>query len=232
MLVMLTAGSAMAGVLVYDDFNDGVIDASKWQSTAATGSGVPASPPSAATETGGQLQLANRVHFFTVDQIRPADHAFGIRITGQWTFVSGDDFIQILTRSNAVPTGTYGETQYGIEFVLRGHDDSVSIAGRGGSIANHTGDSTLVVGAGDIVAFDIFDDGFNVSLTFTKLTGGGGSATRTATSTYNPATNYVVFHNREGRTSTMDNVAITAIPEPATALLLVPVLGLFARGRR
>ena len=45
----------------------------------------------------------------------------GLRITGTWTRQTTDfDFLQVLTRSDGVPTGyfgTFGETQNGVEFV-------------------------------------------------------------------------------------------------------------------
>ena len=213
-------------LLVADDFNDNVLDTGKWQVNTFDGS---------ATEQNDRMELLGRTHLVTASEFDPLDTG-GLRVAGIWQFVSSDDFLQILTRSDGTPSGTYGETQNGIEFVASATSDNMTITGRGATVTGASPES-LTIGAGSTFMFEILDDGTNLTFTMTEIGGLGQVATVTATSLTDMTTDYIVFHGREGnRTSYLDNVYISslAVPEPSALVLLClggPVL-LCSRRRR
>ena len=104
------------------------------------------------------MELQGRAHLNTVQQFDPNDAAVGgLTIRGQWEFVSGDDFMQILTRTDGTPAGGFGETANGVEFFVNiiGGSDSAEIRGRGGAAVVDTGPLGFPngLGAGDILDF-------------------------------------------------------------------------------
>jgi hypothetical protein len=204
-------------VLLQDDFNDNSLDASKWMTSAS----IPfPHGPASVTEQNQHIELLNRGHLITRAEFDPRT-AGPLQITGTWNFPSlpgyfPADTMQVLTRSDGVPGGVYGETQNGIEFFVS----------MGGGMAIRTrvngvgGDSTNLVTGGTPIDHDqpfdfvITDDGLNLS--FSVQVHGGGSATITATSPLSFSTNHVVFHNREFTSandlSYLDDVVISSVP--------------------
>lgn len=217
LLIFLAMGIPLFAetILLQDNFNDNLLDTSKW--TALT-SGIVGSP--SVQETNQQISLVGRGYLITKQEFNPATSS--LRIRGRWTFVSSDDFLQILTRSDAIPTGSYSETQSGIEFHATAISDSISINGRLG-ISLTSVSQAFTINAGESFDFDIMDDGTNLSFTFTKVGNPSQTATISTISTSVTATNYVVFHNREsGRQSYLDDVLITTtnVPEIHSGLIL------------
>ncbi len=194
--------------LLQDDFNDNSIDAAKWNVVTA---GIPQNPKGA-VEASHRMQIEGRAHLNTVPEFDPLGAPQdGIRVRGQWTFVSGDDMLQILTRSDGTPAGSYGETNAGLEFRVQasGVGNTMTIGGRGGAgLMNLFNSGPLDAVAGETYDFEILDDGHN--LTFAMQQVGGDKYRRvTADSTSVMGTNLVSFHNREGgRRSNLDNVII------------------------
>lgn len=207
-----------ATVLLTDDFNDNLLDLTKWSVVTA---GVPAG--AAVAEQNQRIQITGRGHLNTVQPFNPAAQPEdGLRIRGEWTFVSGDDFLQILTRSDGVPGGTYGETNAGIEFV-NSMTGNMSISGRNAAVTGVVNSGALGALAGETYLFDIRDDGYNLFFTMRQV---GGTKQRTviAASSSALAQNLIAFHNREGgRVSYLDNVRIDS-PASNTAGLGGPVL--------
>jgi len=228
---LLLAATVQAGVLVQDDFNDNSLDPTTWWVNL---SGIPQNPKSL-NETNGRIELQGRAHLNTVEQFDPANYPLGMVITGTWQFADDDDMLQILTRSDGQPAGSYGETNRGVEFYLYQPDtNSFTIRGRGGaSVANVVRNVNLSISPNDTFAFRIFDDGTNLSFDLRELNDPNSWATATATCTTNMPLDYIVFHNREsGRRSNLDNVLIVDIPEPGSlALLGLGLLGLCRRRR-
>lgn len=215
-------------ILLQDNFNDNVLDTNKW--TALT-SGIVGTP--AVQETNQQILLTGRGYLITKQEFNPV--TWNLRIRGRWTFVSSDDFLQILTRSDAVPTGAYSETQNGIEFLATAISDSMSILSRGTASATSVSQS-YTINAGESFDFDIMDNGTNLSFTLTKVGTPGHTLTITTTSTSVMPSNYIVFHNREnGRQSYLDDVLITAnVPEIQSCLIVAlgMALGWFLKAKR
>ena len=212
-------------ILLEDDFNDNSIDPAKWNVVTA---GIPQVPKSA-VEQNMQMELEGRAHLNSAMQFDPTDPGIGgFTIRGQWEFVSGDDFMQILTRTDGVPAGGFGETANGIEFqAVATGSDNVTITARGaGSVSGVAGNGSMPGGisGGDIFDFVIMDDGTNLSFELTRVSNPADTILVTATSNYAPASNLISFHNREsGRRSNLDNLVIESqsltVPEPASVAI-------------
>ncbi len=190
--------------LLADNFDDNSLDLTKWNVVTA---GI-RQPGASVTETGGRIQFVGRGHLNTVDHFNPSEG--GIRITGVWEY-GDDDFMQVLTRSSGAPSGRFGETSAGIEFFSYTRDNSFNIWGRGGAAVTSSGPVSLPQGLnpGELYAFELTDDGFNLTATLTEIENPANTATVTATSDYVSPTNLVTFHNREnGRTAFLDDVLI------------------------
>lgn len=212
-MLLAAAPSAQAGplVLLEDDFDDNSLDATKWV-VRTDGFNK---PPTSATEQNQQMEIEGRAHLNTVSQFDPSDAAVGgLSITGRWEFVTGDDMMQILTRTDGTPAGTYGETANGIEFRAYGGNQQVEILAKGGaSISGQSGNGAMPgnINAGDIFDFAITDDGSNLSFTLTRVSNPAQFITVTASSSYSPASNLITFHNREsGRRSNLKHVVIAS----------------------
>jgi hypothetical protein len=221
-------------ILLQDDFNDNSIDGSTWNVVLS----APGSP--GVTETGQRIQLVGRGHLNTAQNVDPNSPTVGgLRITGTWQF-GNDDFLQILTRSDGTPAGSFGETANGIEMFAYTGNNTLQWQNRGGgSVVGRT--SVLMPGGitpGQTFDFELIDDGFNLQATLTQVGNPANTGTITGTSSFAPATNLIVFHNREnGRVSFLDDVVVAsltlqAVPEHSTcALSIMGLLGLLATVR-
>ncbi len=205
-------------VTLADNFDDNSLDSNLWQ----INTNIPAGG-AAVTEQNGRLELKNRGHLITRQEYKPGAADLGsIRVKGLWTFNSWDDRLQILTRSDGQPGGANGQTQNGIEFYVQvGYASPVRIYRVENGTRTQLAETTIqYVDRGDTFAFDIFDDGQNVTFAITEVAStfifDGLSASTAATTGADFPSNHVVFHNRQ-RTSSdytafLDNVQI-ATPE-------------------
>lgn len=225
-------------IFVQDDFNDGVIDSLNWDVVIGTNANI-GSP--SVVESGGVLTLTSRGYLTTADEYRPLDPAVGgLMIAGSWTFHESSDFLQILTRSDGIPAGDYGETNRGIEFYARSDNDTMQIRSRGLNISAIGAVAFPTLQTNEPYDFVIMDDGYNLSFSLTRRSVPSETVTLTTTSTADPSANLIVFHDRESsyRSSSIDDIIIsslTIIPEPSSALsvaLLVAGSLLGRRGRR
>jgi len=218
--------------LVEDDFNDNRLDTDKWSTVIGTGSSM-GSPT--VTERNQRLEMEERGYLVTKNQYDPAALG-GLHIEGVWGFTGrDDDMMQILTRSDAVPAGNYGETQNGVEFYA--FQGNATIRSKGGvSVTNVVSQegSSFSTAAGTVFDFVITDDGTNLTLSMQEQSDSDNWATVTAESTSDMTTDFIVFHNREaaGRMSYLGEVRISVIPEPSTLALTVLGLVTLARRRR
>ncbi len=239
-LLAMAAATAtvQAEILLQDDFNDNVLDTAKWQTDVTALSkrtGVKVE------EVNQRIELTGRGYLITQQQFDPLDYDT-LQITGTWTFPGGDDMLQILTRSDAVPTEQYGETQTGVEFRYQCHDNSFAINSRNVGVQNLLIDkSNLKFAAGDSFNFIIQDDGENLYFKMVEVGDATSWAMATATCTTDTTYDYIVFHNRENpdagtRRSNLDNVVIASVPEPGTFVLfgagLLAALAWSGRRRR
>ena len=145
----------------------------------------------------------------------------GVEISGTWTFQTGDDFLQILTRSDGTPAGGFGETNQGIEFRAFGHNETVAIGGRNATVTSTSGSVPNDINAGDSFDFLIRDNGNDLFFQLTRVGVPADTVTVTGTSSFTSTSNLITFHNREsGRISLIDNLSIT-VPEPSRSILLL-----------
>ena len=231
-----------AGVLLSDDFSGTTINAAKW--TTMTGN-LGDSAPDANVTQNDHIVLTNRGHLTTLNQYNP-DNYGGIVVTGQWTLVSNNsDVLNILTRSDGVVSGNYGEVANGLKFTRTSWGDGamIQVMGSNLSIANYQTSGHLTFYNNTVFNFAIIDMGTNgLSFTITQADNAANTITATATLvTDTEALNYVVFYNREkdwqgdnpNRISDLDNVTISTVPEPASMLLMgTGLVGLLWRRRR
>lgn len=207
---------------VFDNFNDNWIDPDIWNVVV---DGIPQTPKGVA-EANGRIELTGRAHLNTRSEYDPLTApGDGVRVRGQWTFVSGDDFLQILTRSDGTPSGGYGETNAGVQFQVSsaGGGNNMTIVGSNATVSGVVNAGALNAAAGEAYDFDIRDDGYNLFFTMRQV-GGAKQRTVIAASSSVLAQNLIAFHNREaGRVSYLDNVRIDS-PVSNTVGLGGPIL--------
>jgi hypothetical protein len=157
----------------------------------------------------------------------------GLRIEGRWTF-DNDDFMQVLTRSDGLPSGGFGETFNGIEFFAWDTNNTMSITQKVNGVGTNLGTMGIDINVGDVFDFLITDDGTNLLFQLTQVGGDGTTAQVVGVSALNFAQDFLVFHNREGggNTAFLDDVVVSrlaAVPEPAGMSIWSLIgIGLFA----
>ncbi len=190
--------------LLLDAFEGG-LDGSLWNVVQPFGE-------SSVTVRNGRAEFVNRGTLMSRQRFVPTEAA-PLHIEGDWTFLAGsgarNDFLQVLTRSDGVPGGSYGETRNGVECYASPFGEMAIILrkdGQGQALAH-----TLVpLEIGRVYRFEIADTGSAV--TFTVQDAATGAATTiSAEASAQFSENRVVIHNREynngGATlSTLDNV--------------------------
>src|SRR6478609_1230817 len=199
--------------ILFDDFNDGVIDPTKWQQISPFGLSL-------ITESGGAMTITGRGIVLAAPAM-PSSYS----ITGSFRRNDPQEFFKIVLRSNlslSANLESYSERK-GIQIAF---SDIPSIA-----IENHisgggTGPLAYPINAGQFYNFEILDDGANVSVSIN-----GSLVISLATS--DSVGNRVAFYGKDfGITSTsFDNITITEVPEPSAIALLGLSFAVFALRR-
>jgi hypothetical protein len=200
---------------IEDNFDDGVLNIVDWKTNLSIPQGG-----ASVVEAGGHLTMTGRGYLVTVGEFDP-ELVGGLRITGQWTFVSADDFLQVVLRSDGVPdpANCCGETANGIEFNVALTDavkDLQILTRNAGTITVTQGVTGVLTNAAAGMTFDfeIIDDGLGM-LSFTMTETGNPANTATSMATVDSDTfaqNFIAFHNREsGRVATLDNLSIASL---------------------
>ncbi len=206
--------TALGSIFLEDDFDDGVIDPTKWNVVT---SGIPAGG-AVVHEIGGKIELISRGHLNTVQEFKPTDVS-RIEITGTFQRQETFNYFQVLTRSDGTPGGTFGETANGVEFHINDQGDVAilhrinsgwnALAWHDSVLTNHTG----------VYSFRITDDGANVSFHISEISNPANSFSTSGTLSTEFSTNLITFHGRErvlGDTHLVfDDIKISAVvPEP------------------
>lgn len=160
-------------------------------------------------ERNGVGILRARSHLVSRGQFDPYTIP-GLTIRGRWRFAGtggSQDFMQILTRSDGVPTRPFGETQNGLEFAIDPGSNQIDIRSRGPRITvgppNMTMGNGLVLSTSGTYEFDIVDAGTTATITVRDVSPGAVSPARYLTVTVpvlasSATENRLVLHNREG----------------------------------
>lgn len=213
--VALATSAATGQVLLRDDFNDNQLDPSKWKVVT---SGVPCCG-AAVSERNQRAEIVNRGHLVTVRQFDPSKLG-GIRIRGKWTIAAAPchDIFQILTRSDGIPTGRYGDTRHGLEFLGSTEQNTFRI---------HSRSSLILVGAlrqRGVVSFqatktyefEVIDAGAFARISVREPQSGTAWSLEAKILADSTTSRHVVFHNREhvcgNNVVYLDDVAIEKLP--------------------
>lgn len=234
--VLVLAYSEARADTFFDDFEDGVIDGTKWTVLQPF-------PTSSAIESGGRMNLTRRPYLVTADEWTPSASC-PLSVEFDWRISSGVNNLNVVTRSDAAWFGTFAEQSNGIGVNLSGERDLAFVLRIVGTNADEIpGGGTyptyipVVIDPGITYHVKITDDGTNVRVFFQDMVTPLIDAT---VATAFP-TNRVVFYNRETATGTdwIDDVRISGargdeacpVPEPAT-LAAVGLAGLGLAWRR
>ena len=213
-------------ILLADPLLNTTLNTTNW----TTNTSAPIYPAQVIPTING-VELVSRGYLNTLAQYNPTQVG-GLNIAGNWKFTgsSGDDLIEIDTRSSGTPDGVYGEVTSGIEFWYYEGNAKPTILSRGSNftIGTVTTTGSLNVNLGDTLSFNAIDNGLhNLSFILTDLTT-STSASATATLLSGTATNnYISFHNREDSSdiSTLSNVVISRLSNgnflPTTTPLII-----------
>ncbi len=197
-LTAMLQGTVAEPRTIVDDFNDDHLDTNKWRVVT---DGIPQGG-AAVREQGGRIELINRGHLVTRAKFDPRVEG-PLRIRGRWTFKSPKDYLQILTRSNGIPSGSHGETGEGIGFSLfalpSGFEYVALIKERSGgrNVVLTLADYLARTNKNNTVEFEIIDDGKQLTFKVWEPQNKDSALTISCISRLDFAEDFVVFHNRE-----------------------------------
>jgi len=204
LIVVAVSFNSYAATSIFDDFNDGVIDTTKWQVILPFGS-------SQVLEDNGFVQSISRGVLAT-----KGDVDSHVRISGKFMFVAQDPKISF--RSDLSGWDGYGErTGVTLAFGLGGQN--IRLEGRWG---DHGSSGTIGVEkpyawqSGIYYDFAINDDGNNIEVFINGLSVVSGATTQRMGSR-------VGFFGNEmsGMTARFDDISIQGVlPEPSSLSLL------------
>lgn len=199
-------------VLLEDDFSGDTIDATKWSVVDYSGGTV--------VIENGAAKISGRGHLNTAAKFNLAsdpDLSHGIIVSGQWMFTSNTDFFQLLTRSDGIPSSSYGETQTGMEMIYNYPNNTLSYTQRSSGATGTDYFRSLHATTpilNEYYNFSLVDSGGSTGNVYFVMSSLDGTQTWEYQYHYTGALdkeeNYVTFHNREGsgRVAYLDNVRI------------------------
>lgn len=205
--------SLHAQVILTDDFNGGSLDTSKWTTILPYGS-------STVVQSSGVVTTTGRGILATVNGYQSA-----YVMTGSFTMNSDLEHFAIGFRTDlsALPDVDLYHTLSGMFVEFSNDGDQISIQGRGYSPENSvpSDHKSYSLTTGQTYSFSITDTGTNIAVAI------NGVNELTAT-TSNSTGNKFAFYSREfASTSTsIDSIAVTAIPEPSTYAAIFGLVGL------
>ena len=190
-----------------DDFDSG-LDPTKWTMHHPKGGSV--------TVADSSVKIKQRSYLNTFQNFNPA--AFGedapLTITLDWSMNNTGDMLQVLTRSDGLAAGSYGESNAGIEFYVSNEGVLQIRTDNAGSATNLvTSEAKLAKYVGLTYAVTITDNGKELTFDVYEKSDPANRVTVSAESDYrlNAADGqFVSIHNREssGYIGSLDNVNI------------------------
>ena len=211
---MQALGSSFAATSIFDNFNDGIIDTTKWQVLLPFGS-------SQVVEDNGYVQSISRGVLGTKDEVDQ-----NVQISGKFMFVAQDPKISF--RSDLSSWDGYGE-RTGVTIAFGFNGQNIRIEGRWGDGSSGTigVEKPYAWESGIYYNFQINDDGNNIEVFINGLSAVSGMTTQRMGSK-------VGFFGNEmgGMTAQFDDIFIQGVPEPSAVSLLAVGLGGLAMMRR
>jgi hypothetical protein len=191
--VLTATGQLLAQTTVLtDDFNDGAVDAEKWDIILPFGG-------SAISEANGVLTTAERGTLFTKEEM-PAN----LEVTGSFQMNHDSEHFKVVLRSdgNIVDSNTVAERK-GISFAFSNDGDQIAIQRQGPDEFEILAVKSYPLTTGQSYSFRIVANGDSLSLSV------NGTEELTASSSYS-AGNLVGIYSRElaGRSSDVDSLSI------------------------
>jgi hypothetical protein len=210
--------SSFAATSIFDNFNDGIIDTTKWQVLLPFGS-------SQVVEDNGYVQSISRGVLGTKEDVDT-----NIQISGKFMFLN-DPNPKISLRSDLSSWDGYGErTGITIAFMLQGSQSGIRIEGRwAGGDSGTIGQENRSYSwqSGTYYNFQINDDGNNIEVFI------DGSSVVSGVTNQRMGNKVGFFGNEaSGMTTQFDDISIQGVPEPSSVSLLAIGLGGLAMMRR
>jgi hypothetical protein len=221
-LLALASPEVRAQIVLSDNFNGPTINPILWNVVTNP---IPQGGASVSI-LNGECRLVNRGHLVTQQAFDYAINPY--RVTCRWKWTDAYDRFQVLVRSDGVPSGPYGETANGIEFLASMEaGSSAGIETRGSLV---TLGSATIAGPGVTFAvgswYSVQIDDLGTSIQ-ARLDGPNGQwRTWNAPVLVDQTTvRRVVFHNRENLGQShdcrIDDVVVSLLHEPRFFLGLV-----------
>jgi len=217
---------AAVSLPIVDDFEDGVLDVALWRTINGTVSQNASATVLGGnvTEANGDLKFEDRGYLITSAEFDP-EVVGGLQITGELSFLTTQDIVSVITRSDASPVDRFGEVNSGVQFMFSAIGDSIDIVARNG---DHVVGDAVVDGSIDFqvnvpYTFTVIDDGQgNLSVTVTDIANPVNTISASATLTADTSdSNSVVIYNREnGRESCLHEIAIQVLPSAVTEIVI------------
>lgn len=203
-----------AGLTIFDDFEDGAIDFAIWNTITRTVSQNDDATITGGTitEADGSLEFGSRGYLYTQNQFDP-EAVGGLEITGEFTFLTGEDVFTVITRGKPTPAVRYGEAESGVQFQISVHRNVLQIVPRNGDhiITDETIEGGIDFAANVVYTFKVIDDGVGgLSLTVNEKDAPENMMKASAEITSDTSdTNHIIFYNREnGRNTQFNEVEI------------------------
>jgi hypothetical protein len=182
-----------ADVLLFDDFDDGVIGPETWST-----------PYGGVEELLGTCRISHRGYLKTALQYAPAR---GLVVKARWRWLDSIDIATIAVRTDGVQSPDYLRVQNGV-FVDYWSLGEVYAARMVNGVLTTLGYNlnVPVIAQGDWFTFEVTDDGASITCLL------NGSPVLSVSESTSFAVNHIVFMNRETAvTSEIDRVSVATI---------------------
>ena len=204
------------GSAVFDSFDDGTLDTTLWTTTNTNSGG-------SIVESGGSLQITLREHLTSQDSFVPTASQ-PVTVSGEFSFGLLQDTFTVVTRSGGIPFASTGEIANGLLFAVQASNGTdtgflalLELVNGVGSFQKVT--PTFQIGVDTVYAFEVIDNGLDVSITLTDTADPANTVTLSATSTLDTGSNLVSVYNRGGDIGTpvvtLDEISIEQLTPPA-----------------
>lgn len=221
--VLLAGHATSTAATIFDDFDDGALNAVLWAQTGSSGM----------LESGTEVRFSATPLRNTLSSLATFDPTNdAVTITGRVRVANNDGHFMIFTRVNPTTDGTInGFYHNGLYATLNNQSNVVTLNKIQNKAGTQIASQSFAIANGDVYDFIVTDDGTTLSATFTQFSGANPGSTTTISDnsfTFTPSatSDRVGFTHREGRQDFLDFVTITddpvnLVPEPQTGLLAV-----------